>query len=185
MKTWTKVGIGFLALLLILATTLISSVIGINNDLVQQESGIVAQYKQNQNNYDNYLKKLQEAAQVPSMYTDDLKNVYKETLAGRYGAQGSKAVFQFIKEHNPNFDSKLYTQLQQIVESGRNSFEVDQKTLLDKRRVYEISLNTFPQGLVAKLLAFPRIELAKYDIVTSDSTTKAFDDKKSDPIKLR
>jgi len=185
MNTGLKIGLGFLLVVALFGVVGVSSVIGLNNELVTQERGLVAQYKQNQNNYDNYIKKLQEAAQVPTMYTDDLKKVYAAAISGRYGANGSQATFQFIKEHNPNVDATVYTKIQQIIEAGRNSFEADQKTLLDKKRVYETELQQFPGNVVATFLGFPKIKLADFDIVTSTETETAFQTKKSAPVQLR
>lgn len=185
MGTGLKVTLGILAVGLLFGVITISSVIGLNNTFVGLEAGIKAQYSQNQNNYDNYIKKLQEVAQVPAMYTEDLKTVYQAAITGRYGPNGSKAVFQFLKEQNPNLDSALYTKIQQIIESGRNSFEADQKSLLDKKRVYEVSIGQFPANFVASALGFPKIDLNKYDIVTSDDTQNAFATKKSAPVQLR
>lgn len=185
MSTGTKILLGLLAVGAMFGVGIASTLIGTNNTLVQLEQGIVAQYKQNQNNYDNYIKKLQEVAQVPDMYKNDLKEVYQAAISGRYGKDGSKAVFQFLKEQNPNLDSGLYAKIQQVVESGRNSFEADQKTLLDKKRVYEIELKQFPGNLVAGFLGFPKIDLAQYDIVTSQETDDAFKTKKAPPVKLR
>lgn len=185
MGTGTKIFLGLLLVGGLFGVIGVSSFIGINNNLVHQENDIKAQYKQNQNNYDNYIKKLQEVAQVPAMYTDDLKKVYHEAISGRYGANGSQAVFQFIKEQNPTIDASLYTKIQQIIEAGRNSFEADQKSLLDKKRIYETALQVFPDNFVARILGFPKIDLAQYDIVTSDETDKAFATKKAAPIQLR
>jgi hypothetical protein len=154
-------------------------------DCIHAENGIVAQYKQNQNNYDNMWKKFREMSQVPEMYVADLQKVYDSAMKARYGEGGSKAVFQFIQEHNPQLDSAVYTKLQSAIEAGRNSFEADQKQLIDKARQYNDLLGGTSALVVHVWFDFPRIDLKQYDIVTSDETEKVFKDKKSDEIKLR
>jgi hypothetical protein len=185
MTTGTKILIGAAALLVIGGVSCVGTLVGTNNSCVRHESNIKAQYKQNQNNYDNYWKKLKETAQVPEMYANDLKKLYDGAITGRYGPNGSQAVFQFLKEQNPQLDVSMYKQIQQVIEAGRNDFEASQKTLLDKKRVYEIYIGEFPNSFVAGFLGFPKIDLAKYDIVTSGETQEAFETKKAGEIKLR
>jgi len=185
MSTFAKIGLGIGIMLVVLLVSCGGVFISTNNNLVRQEASIDAQWTQNKNNYDNYFKKLKEACQVPDMYRDDLKKVYDSVMQGRYGKDGSKAMFQFIKEHNPTFNDSLYTQIQRIIESGRNNFEAEQKMLIDKKRVYKISLKSFPGNIIANMLGFPKIDLTKYGIVTSDVTEDAFRTKKSEPFKLR
>lgn len=149
------------------------------------EVGVKAQYKQNQNAYDAMWKKVKETAQVPAMYTEDLKEVYTAALTGRYGEGGSKAMVALIKEHNPDLDSAVYTQVQRVIESGRDDFAQSQQMLLDRKRAYETYLDSMPQGTLARMLGFPRIDLSDYGIVTSERTDAAFSSGKDEPLQLR
>ena len=182
------VGIALLAVLgvLVLCVVIfISSLMGINNQCASFEQTIIAQYKQNQNSYDNYFKKVKEVAQVPDMYTASFKSVYDGMMKGRYGAEGSKAVFQWIQENNPSFDSSVFKEIQEVIVAGREDFEANQKTLLDKKQVYQSMLNSMPDGFFAKIVGYPKIDLSKYDIVTSDETEKVFATKKSEPLQIK
>lgn len=152
---------------------------------IRAENGIKAQYEQNQNNYDNMWKKFREMSQVPEMYTNDLKKVYDSAIQGRYGADGSKATFQFIKEHNPTFSDAMYTKLQSAIEGGRNGFEADQKQLIDKKREYENLMGSTKALFAGVFFDFPRIDISKYAIVTSDQTQDAFRNGKAEEVKLR
>jgi hypothetical protein len=167
-----------------LAILLIAGAFGFRTDCLRAQNGIIAQYDQNRNNYDNMWKKFREAAQVKDEYVDDLKKVWDSTMSGRYGAEGSKAVFQFITEHNPNVDSGLYARLTSIVEAGRNSFEADQKQLIDKKNALQNILSTTGALLYNRFFGFPTIDMSKYDIVTSERTEEAFAHKKSDEIDI-
>ncbi|HJV32680.1 MAG TPA: hypothetical protein VJ694_01505 [Patescibacteria group bacterium] len=182
-----KLPVGWIALGVILVFGLAygGCALSFRSDCIRAENGIKAQYKQNQNNYDNMWKKFKEMAQVPEMYVEDLKKVYDGAIKARYGENGSQAAIQFITEHNPNFDSAMYVKLQSAIEAGRNGFEADQKQLIDKKRQYEDLLGSSKALFVGFWFGFPRIDLDQYDIVTSDATQDVFKNKKSEEIDLR
>ena len=171
-------GIAFLAILLIIGA------FGFRTDCLQAQNGIVAQYDQNRNNYDNMWKKFRETAQVKSEYVADLKKVWDGAMSGRYGAEGSKAVFQFIKEHNPNVDSALYSKMMSMIEAGRNSFEADQKQLIAKKNALNDVLSTTRAWVYNRFFGFPTIDMSMYDIVTSGQTEEAFRTKQADEIDI-
>ena len=166
----------------IFGASLFGYVVSLNNDCVTNEQSVIAQYKENQNNYDNFYKKVKETAHVSEKYAADFKSIYDTMMKGRYGENGSKAIFNWIKENNPTLDSSLYKQVQQVIESGRNDFEINQKMLIDKKRVYELVLQKFPNSLFVKFLGFPKIDMTKFDIVTSEATEQAFETKKAEAL---
>lgn len=152
---------------------------------VSLRNGVETQYRQNQNNYSNYFSTLRELAQVPEMYTDDLKKVWDGVIKGRYGADGSKAIVQVMHEAGVNVDSSMYTSIQQAIRSGRAAFEADQKMLLDKRNTF---INRVETGLglaLSGFFGFSRDNIKDWDIVTNVETEEAFKTKKAAPIQLR
>lgn len=151
----------------------------------EAENGIKASFESNKNTLSSYTVKIQEMAQVPAMYKDDLMEVYKSALGARYGEDGSKAMWQWLKEQNPNLDSSLYTKLQQVMEAGRNEFKVRQNELIDRKREYETQRGYFLRGAFIRMAGYPKIDLDSYIIVLDDKTESAFKSGKVEPIKLR
>ncbi len=149
------------------------------------EIGIKAQYSQNQNNYDNGWKEVMEKAQVPSMYAKKLEELYRTAMTARYGTDGSKALFQFLHEQNPTLDASIFRQIQQSIESFRKGFEAEQKSLVAKKQAYERYLRaTYAGRFYNTMGGYPKIDLAVYDIVTSEKTQEDFKTKKSEPLRI-
>jgi hypothetical protein len=96
-------------------------------------------------------------------------------MEGRYGENGSQAVFQWIQEQNPQLNNEIYTRLQVSMESGRKDFEVAQTTLIDQKRSYETELGFVWRGFWLRLAGYPKIDLDKYNAITNNYATEAFD----------
>ena len=130
--------------------------------------------------------KVQEVAQVPGMMTDDLARVSREAMAGRYGTQGSQAVFQWIQENYPGqLSPSLYIQIQQVIEAFRDKFTNAQTKFIDVKRSYETNLGYLWKGFWLKIAGYPKIDLEKFQIISSDSAKKAFETGIDEPLKLR
>lgn len=189
MSTTARVLIGLFAAFAMMAVMVviwvITAYISANNYAASTESAIEARWKDNQNVFSNYGQKVMEAAQVPAMYKDDLTQVMKTAITSRYGDGGSKATFQWLKEANIPFDAKLYTNLQQIIEAGRNDFQNAQTSRLDVCRQYVGEQGKIPRGWFIRLAGYPKIDSKKCEVVSDDRTDKAFNTLKQDTIKLR
>ena len=151
----------------------------------QMEVSLDTKYQDNQNILGQYTTKIAEIAQVPGMYKDDLKEIINSTFQGRYGADGSKAVVQFIKEQNLALDPSMYKEIQTQMIAGRNSFENAQRALLDERRSYKTNLGNFWSGIWLRLAGYPKTDLSKYDPVINDHTQKAFATKRDEGVQLK
>lgn len=139
------------------------------------EKQIVAAWENNENILGQYSLKIVEMAQVPEMYKNDVKEVYTAALTGRYGADGSEAMFQWLQEQNPSLDASVYTRLQQTMEAGRNEFRVAQTQLVDLKRGYETNLGYLWRGTWLSIAGYPKIDLDDYRIITSDYAIDAFE----------
>lgn len=150
------------------------------------EQSLKAVQTENKNKLAQYGQKVLEVAQVPDMYKKDMVEITTAAIQGRYGEDGSKATFQFLKEQNPTLDASMYKQIQQVIEAGRNDFQAGQARQIDIRRSYETSLGSFWQGMWMRMAGYPKVNLADFDIVSTDRADTAFKNKKEDgPIKLR
>lgn len=150
------------------------------------ENTLKATQDNNRNILAQYGQKVQEIAQVPAMYVDDLTKLTTAAIQGRYGADGSKATFQFLKEQNPTLDPKMYTKIQQVMEIGRDNFQNNQTRLVDQRRQYETKLGSFWEGMWLRMAGYPKVNLKDFDIVSTDRADTAFKNHKEDGIiKLR
>lgn len=172
-------------LLLVVVLYLVGTAIHYHNLGVGYETKLDATWQENKVVLNTYTTKVQEMAQVPDMYRDDLQKVIQSTFQGRYGSDGSKAVFQWIKEQNMNLDPKLYQNLQQVMESGRNEFQMSQKVLIDTKASYERQLKYFWSGLWLRMLGYPKIDLSMYKIITLESVEQKFNTGRDEVIKLR
>jgi hypothetical protein len=164
-----------------------TNIVGIYNYGNRAEKQVVAEHKNLENVLGQYSIKVAEVAQVPDMYKEDMKEVVNAALQGRYGANGSKAVFQWLKEDNSpaKLDSALYGKIQQIIEAGRNEFQNNQTRFIDIKRVYETNLGYAWKGLWLGVFGYPRIDLDKYQITTTDAAANALQTGRDAPIQLR
>lgn len=184
-KTVATILVSTLALVFLVAFASVGTYISNANYGNRAETALVAKYNDNKNILGQYTIKIGEMAQVPSIARDDLKNVLQSTFEGRYGLDGSKAAFQWIKEQNPTIDQTMYLQIQKAIEAGRNDFTVSQTELLDQKREYVTELGYVWSGFWLHLAGYPKIDLNKINIVVASDTEEKFKTGVDEGIKLR
>lgn len=172
MKTVIGVLVAFIVLVVVVV---VGSYVGAHNKGVKFENTLEATWENNENILGQYSLKIQEMAQVPEMYTEDLKEVVREALSSRYGENGSQAVFQWIQEKSPEVDPQVYVQIQNEMTIGRNKFEAAQTRLVDQKRAYKNELDMFWSGLWLRIAGFPKLDLSKYKVITSEHAQETFE----------
>lgn len=156
------------------------------------EASIKGIWENNQNILGQYTLKVQEAAAVPGMYKDDLKEVMTSVMSARQGPDGSRAMFQFFKEHAIAIDPAMYVKIQQIVEAGRNEFQTAQQRLIDSKITYRTELGQIPRGWILGAVGYPKIQIGypnidvdDYKPVVAGDTREVFKSGVQAPVKMR
>lgn len=162
------------------------SMVSVYNTNVHHETNILKFDKDSQNVLSAYTNKIRDMAQIPDMYRDDLSKVIEATFNGRYGADGSKAVFSMIKESNMSLEPSMYTNIQAAMEAGRNEFKQSQTKKLDACAGYRNQLNFAMSGMISRVVGFPKIDIEKTcRVVLDKETNTAFETGETSTIKLR
>lgn len=119
--------------------------------------------------FDKTWKTVKAQAGIAEKYTETLKDIVLGTMQGRYGANGSKALAQFIHEQNPNIDSSIFTKIMTTVEANNAEFLAAQKDLIGVKNSHSDLITTFP----GSLLVMDKTPI-KIQLVTSERTDNAF-----------
>lgn len=176
------VAIGGFAVLAVVVIMFLFSYNNMGNGYEQRLSGV-------KDNAENIIAQYQllvvEAAQVPEMQRDDLTEVITAALDGRYGENGSRAIFQAISEDNPQIDSTVYVKLQTIMQSGREDFKREQTRQRDIMTEYQTKLGNMPSGFFLGVMGYPKIDLNDFQLVSTERANELMETKIEEPIKLR
>ena len=173
-----------IAIILCLAVPAIFGYVSAYNLGNRTENQLTAMLENNENIYANGTQKVIEIAQVPSMYAEQVSKVTREAIQGRYGQDGSKAVFQFLQEQNPQLDPSIFAKIQVVIEEFRNKFELAQRDMIDVKRMYNTQLGSLWTGFWLGVAGYPKVDMKKFEIVTTERARRTFDTKRDQGINL-
>jgi hypothetical protein len=144
----------------------------VNNKCNGKECTIVATDQDMQNIHASIFNQIKSQGLVAEKYGKMVIEAMKVAIQGRYGANGSQAAMQWIKENNPTIPADIMSKLQTVIEAGYTSFEAKQRTKIDQLRVYKEFLGSCPQGNIAHMMGWPKIDMKNMSEVVSTAETK-------------
>ncbi len=126
-----KLSVGSAAFVVLALLVVFIMNISYQNIYERIDQDIQAQYKKIESNYEKMSRVILQQAGILNKYSTDFREIYKGMMQGRYGKDGSKAMWQWIKEQNPQIDSALYAKLMTTVEAQRTGFDRQQGKVTD------------------------------------------------------
>lgn len=169
-KIWVAVGATLLVALLLLAF----NVVGTLDHEATGRNLVVAQQTNVKSYTDKTWKVIKQEAQVPEKYHQDFKDNFGTLINDRYGdksvAEG-KAFLSFIVEHNPQYDSTLYANVQHAIESLRGDLVNEETRLIDMDREHDTPFDHIWSGFWLRLCGRQRTSIT---VVTSEKTEEIF-----------
>ena len=181
-------GYVFLGVVALIAAVVVGSYVTNANYGNRAERTLEATRADNMNIRSTHSLKIMELAQIPQMYKNDVIEIYTAAISTRYGEDGSQAMFQFLKEQNPNIDASIYKAVQQEITAGRNEFKVAQSRLLDQKRVYVTNLGYVWKGFWLEQAGYPMLNVGfqggadDFEIVLSGDTNEIFESGVDKPL---
>jgi hypothetical protein len=138
-----------------------------------------AQQKTNEASFDKMWKVVQQQSGVATTERETFKKAYSEIMSSTKGVVGEGKLASFFTQAKIDINSDLFAKLMNSIESQRESFHQDQKTLLQIKKQHDDVLQTFPGSLI--LAGRPELEVV---VITSEKTEEVFSKGKEDDVDL-
>ena len=151
--------------------------ITISNTEIKKYNFCKAKEKEAANVYDDVWKTISQVAQVSEDYRTSFDSIYSHIMSDRYSANDG-SLMKWIKESNPKFETTLYLDLANTIESKRGEFKNTQSILIDVVRDYNTFIAQFPNRL------FLDKEPLEVKLILSTRTNKAVETGVDDDVKL-
>jgi len=129
--------------------------------------------------HDVMWKSIKQVASVPEAAKEAFKEIYMPLMEGRYGEQGSGALFQWIQENHPEFDWSLYGKVQTTIEAKRQAFFEQQKLWRAIHKQHQDLLTKWPSSHFVG-----DRDTLEITIITSDVTEEVYETGRDNDIDL-
>jgi hypothetical protein len=174
-----KTSLGVLAGLVLLVGVFLLYLVSLSNQEVRLRNQFKAQQKTNEASFDKMWKVVQQQSGVATTERETFKKAYSEIMSSTKGVVGEGKLASFFTQAKIDINSDLFAKLMNSIESQRESFHQDQKTLLQIKKQHDDVLQTFPGSLI--LAGRPELEVV---VITSEKTEEVFSKGKEDDVDL-
>lgn len=123
----------------------------------------------------NHENKILEVMQVDAANRDATSEAIKAAVEGRYGPNGSQAMFQSLQEAGIPISHDIRNKAAAMIEAGRNAFTTSQETNRDRAAAYEARLNSFWEGFWLRAAGFPKIDLNDFKGISTGRADSVFE----------
>lgn len=172
MKTSSVIFLVSFIMIFILGGGLFLYDLNVDNREVKLRNKYDAQMKVCESNFDKMWKIIKQTAQVSDEYQKSFKEIYKPLMEGRYSSKdGQQVLMKWIQEDNPKFDTKLFSELNVVIEANRNSFHREQTKLTAIWEQHNNLLKVKPDMWFIN----DGIEFISHKIISSSKTKEIFE----------
>ena len=157
---------------------------------VDSEAGVEKQRQSILNHITSHSNKIMEMAQIPAMAAKQVTEMYTKVMQGRYGKEGSKAMFQMLTEQNPTLDQGIYKAIQLEMAGGRDKIANYSDRMIELNTVYKQHQKRKWSGYWIKGEGYPSEEWViannkcNYDAFLNAYSTVVDETNKDEGIKL-
>lgn len=144
--------------------------ISYKNDMQKLENLAYGQTDMCKLTYKKTADIVSQKAQVATEASGQFKDIYVKLMEARYGHE-DQVVFKWIKEQNPNFDMSMYKDLSRSIESLREEFFTQQKTLRDIKLQHDNLRTLFPGSIWAAVFGIKEL---KVQLILSAQTNEVY-----------
>jgi hypothetical protein len=180
---------------------------GVRNELVRQETGLNAQYQDNQNELANFEVSFYEQTGLANLKSEKIDKIISDAVKGRYEGKDGQPVergqggafFSAMVEAYPDLRGQLdvYDKIISFVAFVREAYKSKQSKFLDMIRVYENYRQTgWVRSFFVERIGYPALRaqigqkvlrgvdaLSQMElIVTTEATNQAYESGKMKPL---
>lgn len=116
-----------------------------------------------------------EIMQIDAANRDQAIELVRAAVTGRYGPNGSQAMFQSLQEAGIPLDNKIKEQAARALEAGRRDYQVRQDLMMQRAADYQGQINTTIRGFFINMAGYPKINFADFKGVATKRADQAFE----------